>query len=82
LYFSPAGWEILPFFALTVPGALLEYAVFRGHGVIARAGALIWAPILWLLLVAIHRKGRVRVWLSVPVVLLAHLAVGALIAGI
>jgi hypothetical protein len=79
ILFSPPGWEILPFFALIIPGALLEYATLRGHGIAGAIGSLVWAPILWLLLVILHQEGRVRIWLSAPVVLLAHLAIGALI---
>jgi hypothetical protein len=75
ILFSPPGWEILPFFALIVPGTLLEYAAFRGYGVAGAIGLLVWAPILWLLLVALHRAGRVRIWLSTPIFLLAHLAI-------
>lgn len=35
----------------------------------------------WLLLVTIHQEGRVRIWLSLPIVVLAYLAVGFVIAG-
>lgn len=79
---SPPGWEILPFFALTIPGVLLEYAILRGHGILGAIGLLVWAPILWLLLVTIHQEGRVRIWLSAPILLLAHLAIGLLIRGV
>lgn len=76
----PPGWEILPFFALTIPGALLECAAFRGRPIVGVIGSLVWAPIIWLLLVTIHREGRVRIWLSLPVVVLAYLAIGFLSA--
>jgi len=38
-------------------------------------------PILWLLLVTFHQAGRVRIWLSLPVVLVAYLAIALLIVG-
>ena len=81
ILFSPPGWEILPFFALIVPGALLEYAAFRGHGIAGAIGLLVWAPILWILLIALHHAGRVRIWLSALIFLLVHLAIGFVIAG-
>jgi len=70
----PPGWEILPFFALIAPAPLCEYALFRGYHVLGITGLLAWTPILWLLLVAVHRAGRVRIWLSAPVALGAYLA--------
>ena len=81
ILFSPPGWEVFPFFALVIPGALLEYAAFRGHPIVGAIGSLVWAPILWLLLVTIHQEGRVRIWLSLPVVVLTYLAIGLVIAG-
>ena len=81
ILYSPPGWTILPFFALIVPGALLEYATVHGHGIVGAIGLLVWAPILWLLLVTIHQEGRVRIWLSAPIILILHLAIGIVIAG-
>lgn len=78
--YSPPGWELLPYLALVIPGALLEYAIFIGYRTAGAIGSLVWAPILWLLLVTIHQEGRVRIWLSVPAILLAHFAIGLLIA--
>lgn len=81
ILFSPPGWEILPLFALLIPGALLEYAALRGHALVAAIGSLAWVPILWLLLVTIHQEGRVRIWLSVPACLILHFVIGFLIVG-
>jgi hypothetical protein len=79
--YSPPGWELLPYLALIIPGALFEYAISSGHRIGGAIGLLVWAPILWLLLVTIHQEGRVRIWFSAPVVLLAHFAIGLFIAG-
>lgn len=79
--YSPLGWEYLPYAGLLIPGAFLEYAIFLGHAIIGVVGWLVWAPILWLLLVTLHQAGRVRIWLSVPVVLVACLAIDLLIVG-
>ena len=79
--FSPLGWETLPFFALMVPVPLCEYAAFRGHRVLGVVGLLAWTPILWLLLVAFHRAGRVRIWLSAPIAMLVYVAAGLLLAA-
>lgn len=81
LAFCPPGWEILPSLALLAPGVLLEYILGRGNGVIGTIGLFVWAPLLWLALVVIHHAGRVRIWLSAPVFLLAHLAIGLWFIG-
>ena len=74
----PPGWEILPFVSLFIPVLLCEWVIFRGHDVIGLAGLLAWTPILWLLLIATHRAGRVRIWLSAPVALVVYLAGAAI----
>lgn len=79
--YSPLGWGYLPYAGLLVPGAFLQYAIFRGHGIIGAVGWLVWAPILWLLLVTFHQAGRMRIWLSLPIVFLGYIAIGLLIVG-
>lgn len=79
--YSPPGWEYLPYAGLLVPGAFIEYAILRGHAIAGAVGLLVWAPILWFLLVTFHQAGRIRIWLSVPIVLVAYLAIGLLIVG-
>lgn len=81
LTWCPLGWEILPFFALIIPGPLCEYVIFRGYQVIGIAGLLVWTPLLWLALVAIHRAGRVRIWLSAPVAVLTYIVVALALAS-
>jgi hypothetical protein len=79
--YSPLGWEYLPYAALLFPGAFAEYAIFRGHAIIGAAGLMIWVSILWLLLVTLHQAGRMRIWLSVPIVLVSYLAIGLFLVG-
>lgn len=79
--FSPLGWEGLPYAGVFVPGMFLEYAMYSGHGIIAAVGWLVWAPILWLLLVTFHQAGRMRIWVSLPGVLFVHLFVALLLVG-
>jgi hypothetical protein len=79
--YSPLGWEYLHYAGLLVPGAFLEYAIFHGYAIIGVVGWLVWAPILWLLLVTFHQAGRVRIWLSLPAVLVAYPAIALLIVG-
>jgi len=78
----PPGFEILPFFALIAPAPLCEYAIFRGYHVIGVAGRLVWTPILWLLLIAVHRAGRVRIWLSFPLALGTYIASALVLATV
>ena len=78
--FSPFGWETLPFFALMAPAPLCEYAAFRGHLALGVMGLLVWTPILWLLLVALHRAGRVRIRLSAPIAALVYVVTAFLLA--
>ena len=78
----PPGWEILPFFALIVPALLCEWGIFRGYQVLGAAGLLAWTLILWLILVAIHRAGRVRIWLSACVTLFLYLAGALMFSGL
>ena len=72
---------MLPFVAVIALGPLFEYAIFCGHYIWGIAGLLIWTPILWLLLVAGHRAGRVRIWLSGPVALVAYIVPALVFAG-
>jgi hypothetical protein len=80
MVWCPFGWEILPFIALIVPGPLCEYAIFRAYHVIGLAGLLTWTALLWPLLVAIHRAGRVRIWLSAPVAFMAYVVTALVLA--
>lgn len=72
---------VLFLFGLLAPGILLEYAIFRGQVVIGAIGLLIWIPLLWLCLIKIHDMGRVRFWLSAPIVLSAHALVALWLGG-
>jgi hypothetical protein len=80
MMWCPLGWESLPFIALIIPGPLCEYAIFRGYHVIGLTGLLAWTALLWLLFVAVHRAGRVRIGLSVPVALIAYVVTALVLA--
>ena len=72
---------MFPFLGWLSPGLLLEYFLFRSHPVTCAVGLLLWMPLLWLVLVGAHQDGRVRIWLSAPVVLAVHLAAALLFGG-
>ena len=80
--FCPPGWEAFPFFGFLIPGLLLEYFLFRGYPLASIAGLLLWTPLLWLVLVALHQQGRARIGLSAPIVLAVHVAVALVFAGV
>jgi len=80
--FSPFGWEVLPFFGPLVPSALLEYAIWHGHRPLGILGLILWLPLVWILLVEIHHMGRVRIWLSAPIILVAHVVMTLAFAGL
>ena len=74
---------ILALFALGLfaPGGLCEYAFAIGHPVLGTLGVLCWLPLLWLLLLELHDAGRVRFWLSAPIVAAGHVALWYLCSG-
>lgn len=81
--YSPPGWEYLPYVALLIgPGALLDFAISLGHSYLGAIGWIVWLPILWVLLVMLHQDGRLRIWLSLPLVLLAYAAIGVVMFGV
>jgi hypothetical protein len=63
-------------FGLFIPGFLGEYALFSGYKLVGMTVLLLWGPILWLFLIELHDMGRVRFWLSAPLVLGAHVLMG------
>ena len=72
---------VLFLFGLFAPGALLEYAMFKGHVIVGAVGLLLWVPLLWRFLIEIHDMGRVRFWLSAPSMLIGHVLVALLLSG-
>jgi hypothetical protein len=66
LTFSPWGWECLPFFGLVLPATFAAYGMLHGYRMISLIGLIFWLPLLWLVLVTFHQMGRMRIWLSVP----------------
>ena len=81
LLYAPPQLLLLALLGLVVPGAALEYVLLRGHVSMGIAGLLLWTPLLWLLLVKLHNLGRVRLWLSASVLLVAHALVALGFAG-
>lgn len=81
MIFSPLGWESLPFFGLLIPCAFLEYVLWHGHPLVGATGLTIWLPLVWVLLVRFHRMGRVRMWLSAPVILISNVVMTLIFAG-
>jgi hypothetical protein len=80
--YAPPQLLVVFTFGLFVPGALLEYWIFNSHVIAGVIGAVIWVPVLWLFLIEIHNLGRVRFWLSAPVMLIGHLLGAAWFAGL
>lgn len=78
---APPQLLALVMFGIFIPGGLCEYALFNGHAVWGAVGLLMLIPALWLFLVEIHDLGRVRSWLSAPVVLIGHVVMGVWFAG-
>jgi hypothetical protein len=76
--------QLLVFFAfgLFAPGALLEYWFFRGHIIGVSFAALVWVPLLWLFLIEVHHMGRVRFWLSAPIMSTGHVLIALWFAGL
>ena len=79
--YAPPRFLVLGAFGLFAPGALLEYWIFEGHVLLASAGLLLWAALLWLFLLEVHNMGRVRFWLSAPVALSGHILIALWFAG-
>lgn len=79
--FVPDQFIVLFLGGLFVPGALCEYAFATGHFILGSLGVLGWLPLLWILLLEFHNSGRLRFWLSGPVVLCAHAFIGCWIVG-
>jgi hypothetical protein len=69
------------FFGMFVPGAWLEYTLLHGHVLYSVIGLVIWGAFLWIFLLELHRIGRLRVWISAPLVLTVHVVIGLVIAG-
>jgi hypothetical protein len=82
LLYVPPQLFLLALIGLMVPGVLLEYALFRGHVSIGSAGLLLWVSLLCLLLIKLHNLGRVRLWLSASVLLVAHVLVALGLSGV
>jgi hypothetical protein len=76
--------QILALFTcgLFAPGALFAYWIFNGHVIAAVLGSLVWVPVLWLFLVEVHTMGRVRFWLSAPVMFVGHVVIAFWFAGL
>ena len=79
--YVPAQIQSLFVFGLFAPGGLCAYAFVTGHFILGTLGLLWWLPLLWLMLLEIHKAGRVRVWISAPVVVLGHVALWYLFSG-
>ena len=77
---SYAPPELLVLFALGLfaPGGLFEYALSKRYLIVGGVGLLVWTPFLWSFLILIHNAGRVRFWLSVPIMLIGHLLMAGL----
>src|ERR1700704_5004852 len=65
-----------------IPGALFSYWIFHGHVIGGAIGAVVWTPVLWLYLIEVHNMGRVRFWLSAPIILIVHVLIILWIAGV
>lgn len=74
--------SVLFTFGLFAPGALFAYWIFNGHVIAAVLGSLAWFPVLWLFLVEVHTMGRVRFWLSAPVMFVGHVVIALWFAGL
>jgi hypothetical protein len=62
-------------FGLFAPGSLFAYWIFNSHVIAAVLGSLVWFPVLWLFLLEVHTMGRVRFWLSAPVMFVGHVVI-------
>jgi len=69
--------QLLLFFTLGLfaPGGLFEYALYKGYPLVGTVGLIVWLPFLWSFLILIHNAGRVRFWLSTPIMLVGHLLI-------
>jgi hypothetical protein len=79
---APSQIMALFTFGLFAPGALFAYWIFNGHLIAAVSGSLVWFPVLWLFLVEVHTMGRVRFWLSAPVMFVGHVVIALWFAGL
>jgi hypothetical protein len=61
--------------ALIVPTVVVISQFFNNRALFGLIGLMVWLPVLWIILIGLHKQGVIRLMLSLPVLAIASVVI-------